>query len=124
MKDQKFADYIQHILYTIGADFAQQEERIRTQLKEIADKGKALGESSQFYKRTLFYPISSQAQAEESKAATTAVQRVPGGAVVPEGFKHYPQCSCYRPDERHPRPPMELAEIDILSEKEAREELK
>jgi hypothetical protein len=45
------------------------------------------------------------------------------GAVVPHGFKHYPTCSCYQPNPNYPRPTLELAEMEMLSEREAREEL-
>ena len=45
------------------------------------------------------------------------------GTVVPEGFKHYPHCICYQPDPKYPRPTLELAELDMLSEQEARRQL-
>lgn len=45
------------------------------------------------------------------------------GAVVPNNFKHYPECSCYSSDPRHPKPTMELAGLEILTEREARDEL-
>lgn len=45
------------------------------------------------------------------------------GAVVPKNFEHYSYCSCYQPDPRFPRPTMELAELEMLSEAEARHEL-
>ena len=45
------------------------------------------------------------------------------GAVVPKGFEHYSHCVCYKPDDRFPRPTMELAELEMLSEAEARGEL-
>ena len=38
------------------------------------------------------------------------------GAVVPNGFQHYPHCVCYVPDPNKPKPTLELAEIDMLSE--------
>ena len=45
------------------------------------------------------------------------------GAMVPKGFEHYSNCSCYVPNPNHPRPTLELAEYEMLSEKEARQEL-
>jgi hypothetical protein len=46
------------------------------------------------------------------------------GAIVPKGFTHYTHCICYKPDPRYPHPTLELAELDILSEFEAKTELK
>lgn len=45
------------------------------------------------------------------------------GCVVPNGFKHYTYCTCYVPNPKYPRPTLELAELDMLSEHEARSEL-
>jgi len=45
------------------------------------------------------------------------------GSVVPIGFKHYTYCMCYVPNPNYPRPTLELAELDMLSEHEARSEL-
>lgn len=45
------------------------------------------------------------------------------GAVVPNNFQHYPECSCYVADPRYPKPTMELAGLDIMTEREARDEL-
>lgn len=45
------------------------------------------------------------------------------GSVLPPGFKHYSSCSCYEPNPEHPRPTLELAQMEMLSEREAREEL-
>jgi hypothetical protein len=40
MKDQKFNDYKQTIFNMIGADFAEDQQRIKEILKEKADKAK------------------------------------------------------------------------------------
>lgn len=45
------------------------------------------------------------------------------GAVVPANFQHYPECSCYQANPRYPKPTMELAGLDIMTEREARDEL-
>jgi capsule polysaccharide modification protein KpsS len=45
------------------------------------------------------------------------------GAVVPDKFTHYSNCYCYVPNPKYPRPTMELAELELLSEYEARQEL-
>jgi len=45
------------------------------------------------------------------------------GALVPKGFQHYPECSCYVADPRYPRPTLELAGLEVMSEREARDEL-
>jgi hypothetical protein len=54
------------------------------------------------------------------KRQMTSIQ----GAVVPAGFVHYPQCTCYAPNPKQPWPTLELAELDMLSEQEARQQLK
>lgn len=51
------------------------------------------------------------------------VPQILSGAIVPNGFKHYSNCSCYKPDDRFPKPTMELAELEMYSEAEARSEL-
>jgi hypothetical protein len=45
------------------------------------------------------------------------------GGIVPKGFEHYSFCSCYKPNPNFPRPTLELAELEMLSESEARREL-
>lgn len=51
-----------------------------------------------------------------------AVGTMPG-SVVPPGFDHYTHCSCFVPDRRYPNYTMEHAELEMMSEKEAREEM-
>ena len=46
------------------------------------------------------------------------------GSVVPEGFKHYSHCTCFRPNKKYPNYDMEHAELEMYSEMEARSELK
>jgi hypothetical protein len=43
--------------------------------------------------------------------------------VVPKGWQHYQFCSCYKPSPEHPTPTLELAELEMLSERDARREL-
>ena len=38
------------------------------------------------------------------------------GAVVPEGFKHYSHCSCFKPNKAYPNYTFKLAEMEMLSE--------
>jgi hypothetical protein len=57
-----------------------------------------------------------------TKGYTTTGGLLPG-AVVPKDFIHYNHCICYIPDPKHPKPTLELAELDMLSEQEARNEL-
>ena len=51
-----------------------------------------------------------------------AVGTLPG-SVIPEGFQHYTHCSCFQPSKRYPNYTMELAELEMYSEQEARFEL-
>ena len=48
---------------------------------------------------------------------------LPGSSVLPENFEHYPSCSCYQADPRFPKPTMELAKLEMLSERDARMQL-
>ena len=54
--------------------------------------------------------------------ALEAVGTLPG-SVVPDGFVHYSHCSCFVPSKRYPNYSMELAELEMYSEQEARFEL-
>jgi hypothetical protein len=65
------------------------------------------------------YPISSTNIGDNTSQVSSGMF----GAVVPNGFKHYATCSCYKPDPNYPRPTLELAELEMISEREAREEL-
>jgi hypothetical protein len=44
------------------------------------------------------------------------------GAVVKEGWVHYPFCACYTPKPGQPRPTIEMAEDEMISERKALEE--
>ena len=54
--------------------------------------------------------------------ALEAVGTLPG-SVVPPGFQHYTHCSCFVPSKQYPNYTMDLAEIEMMSEREARYEL-
>ena len=87
-------------------------------MAKITDK------KSIMHKRAPDYP-GALGQALGSNQGSQDIKQVPGlaGAVVPDGFKHYPKCDCYMPPSHYPRPTLELAELEMLSEREAREEL-
>jgi hypothetical protein len=38
------------------------------------------------------------------------------GSVLPANFKHYSHCSCYQPSPDAPKPSLEMAELEALSE--------
>jgi len=45
------------------------------------------------------------------------------GTVVPAGFKHMTYCDCYEPNHEYPLPSLQMAELEMMSEQEARMEL-
>lgn len=45
-----------------------------------------------------------------------AVGTLPG-SVIPAGFEHYTHCSCFQPSKSYPNYTMELAELEMMSEK-------
>lgn len=53
---------------------------------------------------------------------TAAVGSLPG-TIIPPGFTHYTHCSCYIPNPKKPHPTMHYAELEMMSEQEARFEL-
>ena len=98
----------------IADDFAKDQERIRTVLKEKADAAKLTNrESHSWFKPLAMYPASTHVQTDVSNGPNNSII---AGAVLPQGFKHYPHCACYEPDPSHPKPTMELAHLDMLSE--------
>ena len=85
-------------------------------LKQKADMAKNTERDKSLHKPSPMYPLHSDHLAgPESKALP--------GALVPKGFNHYPSCSCYKPNPNFPRPTLEMAELEMLSESEARHEL-
>ena len=100
----------------IELDFAEEQNRIKTILKHKAEDAKLTNrESDPLYKPLKMYPTIGGSSAGNGK--------IGGGAVIPKDFRHYPHCSCYVPNPNHPWPTLELAELDMLSEQEARNEL-
>lgn len=58
MKDQKFSDYKQTIMNMIEADFAAEQDRIKTVLKDRAEAAKITEKDNDLYKKTVLYPAS------------------------------------------------------------------
>lgn len=116
MKNQKFYDYKQAIINLVGADFAEDQDRIKAILKEKADEAK-IEDLDYIPNKTPMYPANGT-----TKNVVGGIKSL-AGCVVPNGFKHYTYCTCYVPNPKYPRPTLELAELDMLSEHEARSEL-
>ena len=100
----------------VNEDFAEDQNRIKMFLKQRAEAAKAL--DNDLNSKTKLYPLQVVGSNLEN-----AKRQLIDGAVVPKNFKHYSYCSCYVPNPNYPRPTMELAEIEMLSEMEARSEL-
>ena len=45
------------------------------------------------------------------------------GTLVPPGFRHNTHCICYVPDPDRPNPTMKYAELEMMSQQQARLEL-
>lgn len=107
----------------INADFADEQDRIKAILKQKAEFAKNTDREPN--KGVAMYPAGGL-MSQDQKGINDQLQPNDGplrGAIVPQGFKHYAHCPCYAPDPRYPWPTMELAEIEMLSEAEARHEL-
>ena len=82
-------------------------------LREKANAAKNNDETST-YKSPEFYPANGS-HVYTGKGGAGVGGPLPG-AVVPKGFQHYSHCSCYGINEKHPKPTLELAEIEMMSE--------
>ena len=118
LKDIKFNKYKETIMNMIGADFAEEQERIKQIIKDKAEYAKNQEKDSTF-KRINLYPASGipanmivQADKQSEGINGSVVSGLLSGSIVPKGFEHYSFCSCYKPDPRHPKPTLELAEIE------------
>ena len=60
--------------------------------------------------------------ADGSISLTRDVGTLPG-TLVPPGFEHNSHCICFKPDPNKPNPTMKYAELEMLSEKQAKLEL-
>lgn len=108
-----------------------------TILKDKAEAAKITDQKHSQYKRTPMYPATGSNTylqlINNTKGGSKTQQYEVGkhpqnsgsipGAIIPQNFRHYPHCFCYVPNPKHPWPTMELAELDMLSEQEARNEL-
>lgn len=120
MTDKKFKDYMDSILNMVNADFATDQDKIKQFLKQRADVAKSLDEDNPAPKVNL-YPLTLANQTYNPIHVANQNQIV--GAIIPANFKHYSHCQCYVPDPKYPRPTLELAELEIQSERDARHEL-
>jgi hypothetical protein len=57
LKTKKFDDYKRVILNMVNADFAAEQDRIKTILKEMADNAKNTEKEGTNYKKSSMYPI-------------------------------------------------------------------
>ena len=55
MKEQKFADYKDSVVRTMAADFAADQDRIRTALKDMADKAKVTDRETGFKELAMYH---------------------------------------------------------------------
>jgi len=57
LKTKKFDDYKRVILNMVNADFAAEQDRIKTILKEMAEQAKHTEKEGTNYKKSAMYPI-------------------------------------------------------------------
>ena len=135
-KTRKFKDYRDHIVRIADDLFAAEFKEQAVKIKDMRDVTSNIEKTTTRYKAPNLFPVP-MGQPEPHGSAVKAIGFQPSkeqiaaapngmmnnGVPVPDGFKHYTFCNCYAPDERHPRPTMELAQIEMLGEAEARCEL-
>jgi len=129
-KSAKFVDYLDYLKKELGADFAAELDRIKEVCKQKVQEAITIDPEIK-YKKPEFYPangthvyIGPSAPNEKGSKVTFPGNALTSdgrpatlpGAVVPKGFTHYSHCSCYMPDERFPRPTLEMAELEMMSE--------
>jgi hypothetical protein len=124
LKDTKFDKYKETILNMINADFAEDMERIKKIIKTKAENAKNTDRDAAIHKSVRMYNatglVPNQANEKNSHAFPS---NFTSGAVVPDGFEHYSFCTCYKVNPDHPQPTLELANAEMLTEREARREL-
>ena len=124
LKDTKFDKYKEHILGMINADFADDMDRIKKIIKTKAENAKNTDRDS-INRPIVMYTATGLTPDElgHNKTSLNYTNASMSGAVVPVGFEHYSFCSCYKVNPEHPKPTLELANCEMLSEREARREL-
>ena len=124
LKTKKFAQYKETITNMINAEAAEDQTRIKAILKQKADIAKNTERDVNIHKPAPMYPLGPPGATEAADSLLkNGVVLSSGGAVVPKDWQHYATCSCYVADARFPAPTLELAELEMLSEAEARSEL-
>jgi hypothetical protein len=79
----------------IGSDFAKEQDRIKTILKEMADKAKTTGEEAELIKKSVMYPASGTSTYVPMKETSKRGGGLLPGAALPAGFEHYSHCICF-----------------------------
>jgi len=132
-----FKTYRENVKFMIKTDFAADHKKAAEKIEK--KKNIAIVENKNpRYKVPTFYPITGDNAGppknthDASGHKLNKLQAIKGtgkasdgsmtGAVVPEGWVHYPFCDCYAEKEGQPKPTLKMAKAEMLSEQEAFEE--
>ena len=131
---EKLNDYKKYILDKVNANFSKRYDKMQVFIKK---KVEALWELDQ--DKTMYVPPNLYPATGTSKYRQPGQSNGPGsgggggsvldtvgtlpGAIVKEGFQHYSHCTCFVPSKKYPNYAMEHAELEMISEQEARFEL-
>ena len=146
---ERFSDYKNHIKGIVENDFEEKRALMEKDMVLKVNQVKEIGSSSTFQAPKLYPGTGSHKYGNQPPIKAGSIQLNPtpashglmgGGAgdgrlnlvkdvgslpgtLCPPGFQHYTHCSCYIPDKSKPHPTMHYAELEMLSEQEARFEL-
>lgn len=148
---EKLNDYKGHVSQIVGEQFSADYDAINQNLKKEVEKAHDITDMSNYVPPTL-YPATGNSKYRNpisqivikhdyggeggvgggggnlvssgviNDLALEAVGTIPG-SIVPTGFQHYTHCSCFQPSKKYPNYTMQLAELEMYSEQEARFEL-
>lgn len=139
---RRFKDYRDHLSRETAQEFAHELKERGAEIKLMTGRATIIDPATTTYQSPPFYPIPGgtgtnpsgpvyAVNGSDSKAAQNRFKGKQGpgttsfnqlapvaltGSVMPAGFQHYMHCSCYAPKPGMPKPTMEMAEIEQMSE--------
>lgn len=144
---ERFRDYKKHVQGIVANDFVEDAAALEKDLNSVLSQVREVGVSN--YKPPQLYPGTGTHKvaggtirpgaitlgsglggpqgagslgADGRLSLTQAVGTLPG-TLVPPGFRHNAHCICYVPDPEKPNPTLKYAELDMMSQQQARLEL-
>ena len=143
---ERFNDYKNHIKGIVEVDFEEKRAAMEKDMNLKVTQVRDIGSNSTYQAPKLYPGTGSRKYGTQTqhKPGTIQLNSMPGpamgaggdgrvnlikdvgalpGTLIPKGFNHYTHCSCYIPDPSKPHPTMHYAELEMISEQEARFEL-